>query len=66
MPFPKIISIKLEALDDPIEISVDEDDKIGDIIEKLKALCEEKGLNLDDWAKNKLGTDKFSFLMLRK
>ena len=66
MSFPKLISIKLEAVEEPIEIFVNENDKIGDIIEKLKEICKEKGIDLDDWAKNKLGTDKFSFLMMRK
>ena len=64
--FPKIISIKLEAIDEPIEISVNEDDKIGDVIERLKDIAKERGVNLDEWAKEKLGTDKFSFLMMRK
>ena len=65
MVFPKKITIKLEASED-IKIEVNETDTIADVIKEIKSICKERGIDLDEWAQTKLGTDRFSFLLLRK
>lgn len=64
--FPKKIKIKIEPLDEPVELTVESTTTVQEIIEELIKICKEKNIDIKEWASDKLGTNKFSLLFMRK
>ncbi len=64
--FPKNIKIKIEPLDEPLEFIVDATTTVQEVMEKIVEVCKEKNIDIKEWASDKLGTDKFSLIFMRK
>ena len=64
--FPKKIKIKIEPLDEPLEVTVEANTTVQEIIEQIVEICKEKDLDIKEWAIEKLGTEKFSLIFMRK
>ena len=64
--FPKSIAIKVEFLDEPIELTVEANTTIQEIIDKIIIICKEKNIDINEKAFEKLGTEKFSLIFMRK
>ena len=64
--FPKKIKIKVEPLEEPLELIVDATTTVQEIMEKIIELCKERNIDIKEWASDKLGTDKFSLIFMRK
>ena len=64
--FPKKIQIKIEPVEEPIEVTVDAKTTVQEIIEQIVKICKEKNIDISGWAKQKLGTEKFSLVFMRK
>lgn len=64
--FPKNIKIKIEPLDEPIELTVEASTTVQEIMEKIVKICKERNIDIKGWASDKLGTDKFSLIFMRK
>ena len=64
--FPKKIQIKIELLEEPLEVTVEATTTVQEIIEQIIEICKEKNIDIKEWATEKLGTEKFSLLFMRK
>ena len=64
--FPKKIKIKIEPVEEPIEVTVNANTTVQEIIEQIVEICKEKNIDIKEWAKEKLGTEKFSLIFMRK
>ncbi len=64
--FPKKIKIKIEPLDEPLELTVEATTTVQEIMEEIVKICREKNININEWASDKLGTNKFSLMFMRK
>lgn len=64
--FPKKIKIKIEPVEEPIEVTVEADTTVQEIIEQIVKICKERNIDIREWAKEKLGTEKFSLIFMRK
>lgn len=64
--FPKNIKIKIEPLEEPLELTVEADTTVQEIMEKIVEICKEKNIDIKEWASEKLGTEKFSLIFMRK
>ena len=64
--FPKKIKIKIEPLEEPLELTVEADTTVQEIMEKIVEICKEKNIDIKEWASEKLGTEKFSLIFMRK
>ena len=64
--FPKKIKIKIEPLNEPLELMVEATTTVQEIIEEIVKICNERNIDIKEWASDKLGTEKFSLLFMRK
>jgi hypothetical protein len=64
--FPKKIKVKIEPVEEPLELLVEASTTVEEIVEKIVEICKERNIDIKEWASDKLGTDKFHLLFMRK
>ncbi len=62
----KKIRVQVEPRQKEFLIGVQQDTKVGDVLNSIAEACEAEGISLSQWAKNKVGTTNANLVFMRK
>ncbi|MCD6515697.1 MAG: hypothetical protein ACTSSP_03465 [Candidatus Asgardarchaeia archaeon] len=62
----RVITVDVEPRQKAFRIGISPDTKIGDVIKTLVEKCREENIDIDKWAKTKVGEQHPEFVIIRK